>query len=108
MSAPASLTVAKLQPTCPGLETGDCEVLRWDDAGNVTARDTRTGPAPPPALEWTAGETGAPIVEVPLVRVERYCEAIHPSGLGCTRPAGHTRRHANAGMFRVYAVWRQA
>ena len=62
----------------------------------------------PPALEWTSWQTGAPIVEVPLVRVERYCEAIHPSGLGCTRPAGHTRRHANAGMFRVYAVWRQA
>jgi hypothetical protein len=28
---------------CPGLETGDCEVLSWDEAGNVTARDTKTG-----------------------------------------------------------------
>ena len=48
----ASLTVAKLQPTCPGLESGDCEVLHWDDAGNVTARDTTTGQVQTLAMEW--------------------------------------------------------
>ena len=48
----ASLTVAKLQPTCPGLESGDCQVLGWDDAGNVTARDTRTGQVQTLAVEW--------------------------------------------------------
>ena len=48
--APAA--VAKLQPTCPGLESGDCEVLAWDDAGNVTARDTRTGQIQTLAMEW--------------------------------------------------------
>ena len=48
----ASLTVAKLQPTCPGLESGDCQVLAWDDAGNVTARDTGTGQVQTLAMEW--------------------------------------------------------
>jgi hypothetical protein len=35
------------------------------------------------------------------------CEARHSSGLRCSRPARHTRRHAAVGLFRVYAVWRQ-
>jgi hypothetical protein len=52
MSAIASLAVAKLQPTCPGLESGDCDPLHWDDAGNVTARDTRTGEVQTLAMEW--------------------------------------------------------
>jgi hypothetical protein len=51
MTAPASLTVAKLQ-TCPGLESGDCQVLHWDGAGNVTARDTTTGQVQTLAMEW--------------------------------------------------------
>jgi hypothetical protein len=34
---------ATAEQTCPGLESGDCEVLAWDNDGNVTARDTKTG-----------------------------------------------------------------
>jgi hypothetical protein len=37
------MTLATAEQTCPGLQTGDCEVLSWDDDGNVTARDTKTG-----------------------------------------------------------------
>ena len=49
---PASLTAAKLEPRCPGLETGDCEVLSWDEDRNVTARDTRTGEIKTLPVEW--------------------------------------------------------